>query len=477
MEVREPGLAADAAGREAPAPGGERPDAPSDGEPAAAGASPHADPAAHDQEGVVPVRDGEPADPPGGASGGAGADGESSVGAEGADRVAPALSPKSEASAHARAEAAHGEAPRAAKSTRTEEEVLDAIERRRRRPHVKLMDKQITLAHGAGGKSSHVLIETLFLPALRNPLLEPLSDSAVFHAVDGTGPRLALSTDSFVVKPLFFPGGDIGELAVNGTVNDLAMEGARPRCLSAGFIIEEGLDTDELQRIVDSMAAAAQAAGVAVATGDTKVVERGKGDGVYISTTGVGVVEHELDLSPKGIRAGDRVVVSGTIGDHGMAIMIARGELELEVDLESDSAPLHELAQALIEEAGEGLRCLRDPTRGGVATVLNELALAAEVGILLDEARIPIRPDVNGACEILGIDPLYVANEGKLLAVVGPEVADAALAVLRSHPLGADAAIVAEVRTEPPGMVQIETAFGGLRVVDMLAGDPLPRIC
>lgn len=364
----------------------------------------------------------------------------------------------------------------APKGARTEEEVLEAIERRRRRPHVKLMDKQITLAHGAGGKSSHVLIETLFLKQLRNPLLEPLADSALFHAVDGTGPRLALSTDSSVVKPLFFPGGDIGELAVNGTVNDLAMVGARPRYLSAAFIVEEGLSTDDLSRIVGSMAAAAEAAGVAVATGDTKVVERGKADGLYIATTGVGTVEPDLELSPAQIRPGDRVIVSGTIGDHGMAIMIARGDLALEVDLESDTAPLHELVGILLEATGE-VRCLRDPTRGGVATVLNELALASEVAIVLEEAAVPVQEGVNGACEILGIDPLYVANEGKLVAVVAPEDTEAALRALRSHPLGRDAAVIGEVREQPPGMVLLETAFGGSRVVDMLAGDPLPRIC
>jgi hydrogenase expression/formation protein HypE len=360
---------------------------------------------------------------------------------------------------------------------RSEEEVLEAIERRRRRPHVKLMDKQVTLAHGAGGKSTHALVETLFLKELRNPLLEPLADSAVFSAANGTGPRLAFSTDSFVVKPLFFPGGDIGELAVNGTVNDLAMAGATPLLLSAGFIVEEGFATGDLQRIAASMASAARQAGVQIAAGDTKVVERGKGDGVYLNTAGVGVLDHDVELGPERIQPGDRVLVSGTLGDHGMAIMIARGELALEVDLESDTAPLHELAAAALDAAGDGLRCLRDPTRGGLATVLNELALSAEAAIVLDETALPIRPDVNGACEILGIDPLYVANEGKLAAVVAPDAADAALAALRSHPLGRDAAIVGEVRQDPPGMVLLETAFGGSRVVDMLAGDPLPRIC
>ena len=357
---------------------------------------------------------------------------------------------------------------------RTEEEVLAAIERRRRRPHVKLMDEHITLSHGAGGKSSHTLIETVFLRELGNPLLAPLADHALLPAT-GTA-RLAFTTDASVVAPLFFPGGDIGELAVNGAVNDLAMAGARPRYLSASFILEEGLPTADLQRVVASLGAAAREAGVVVATGDTKVVERGKADGLYISVAGVGTVEHELELSPARIRPGDRVLLSGTIGDHGMAIMVARGGLDLEVDLESDTAPLHDLVATLLAAAPE-VRCLRDPTRGGVATVLNELALAAETGIVVDELMIPVRPEVTGACEILGIDPLYVANEGKLLAIVSPEAEQAALAALRSHPLGTAAAVIGEVRADPPGMVVLETAFGGSRVVDMLAGDPLPRIC
>jgi hydrogenase expression/formation protein HypE len=361
-------------------------------------------------------------------------------------------------------------------SERSEQEVLDAIERRRRRPVRKLLDEQITLSHGAGGKSTHTLVEGLFLEELRNPLLEPLADNAVFSPSDGGGPRLAFSTDSFVVKPLVFPGGDIGELAVNGTVNDLAMSGARPLYLSAGFIVEEGFPTSDLRRIVASMGRAAREAGVQVAAGDTKVVERGKADGLYVNTAGVALLERELSLSPKAIRPGDRVLVSGTIGDHGMAIMVARGELELEASIESDTAPLHELVGALLDATGE-VRCLRDPTRGGLATVLAELALAAEVGIAVDESALPVAPEVNGACEILGIDPLYVANEGKLVAVVDGIAADEALAALRSHPFGADAAVVGEVREEPPGLVLLETAFGGSRVIDMLAGDPLPRIC
>jgi hydrogenase expression/formation protein HypE len=361
--------------------------------------------------------------------------------------------------------------------SRSEEEVLAAIERRRRRGHVKLMDEQVTLAHGAGGKSSRALVDMLFLDELRNPMLEPLDDSALIDLpAAGAGGRLAFSTDSSVVRPLFFPGGDIGELAVNGTVNDLAMAGARPLCLSAAFVLEEGLPTADLRRVVASMAAAARNAGVAVATGDTKVVERGKADGLYIATAGVGVVERELALGPGSVRPGDRVLVSGSIGDHGMAIVVARGDLELEVELASDTAPVHELAAALLD-AAPGTRWLRDPTRGGVATVLAELALAAEVSIVVDEASLPVRAEVNAACEILGIDPLYVANEGKLVAVVAEQEAEAALRALRGHPLGAGAAVIGEARADPPGMVFLDTAFGGSRVVDMLAGDPLPRIC
>ena len=355
----------------------------------------------------------------------------------------------------------------------SERDVLERIEARRRRPRRKVLDERITLSHGAGGKSSHDLVEGVFVRELGNPLLEPLGDSALLEAGSG---RLAFTTDSFVVRPLFFPGGDIGELAVNGTVNDLAMAGARPLALSAGFIIEEGLPVADLERIAASMGAAARAAGVPVATGDTKVVERGNADGLYVNTSGVGVIEHELPLGPAAIRVGDRVLVSGPIGDHGMAVMIARGDLELELELESDTAPLNGLVAALLESGAE-VHCLRDPTRGGLATVLAELSLAAGVGVTLHESALPIRPEVNGACEILGIDPIYVANEGRLVAVVAPESADAALEALRSDPLGREAAMIAEVVAEPPGLVVLETALGGTRVVDMLAGDPLPRIC
>jgi hydrogenase expression/formation protein HypE len=342
---------------------------------------------------------------------------------------------------------------------------------RPRRP--KLRDELITLAHGAGGKATRALVEGLFLEELDNPLLAPLSDSALLEL---NGSRLAFTTDSYVVKPIFFPGGDIGDLAVNGTVNDLAVAGARPVALSAGFVIEEGFAVADLRRVAASMARAAAAAGVPVATGDTKVVERGNADGLYVTTAGIGVVPPEVELGPERVRPGDRVLVSGTIGDHGMAVMVARGELELEVDLESDTAPVLELALALLELGG-AVRWMRDPTRGGLATTLNELAQEAGVAVFLDETSLPLRPAVVGTCEILGIDPLYVASEGRLVAVVSAEACDVALAALRSHPLGADAAIVGEVRAEPEGFVLLDTSLGGSRVVDMLVGDPLPRIC
>ena len=337
----------------------------------------------------------------------------------------------------------------------------------------KLRDEVVTLAHGAGGKATRALVEGLFVEELGNPLLAPLSDSAVFEL---NGSRLAFTTDSYVVKPIFFPGGNIGDLAVNGTVNDLAVAGAQPLALSAGFVIEEGFPVADLRRIAVSMARAAEAAGVPVAAGDTKVVERGKADGLYVTTAGIGVVAPEVGLGVEHVRAGDRVLVSGTIGDHGMAVMVARGELQLEVDLESDTACVLELAQELLALGG-ALRFMRDPTRGGVATALNELAQAANVAVYLDEEALPVRPEVIGTSEILGIDPLYVACEGRLLAVVAPDACDAALARLQAHPLGAGAAVIGEVRDEPEGLVLLETSFGGSRVVDMLVGDPLPRIC
>jgi hydrogenase expression/formation protein HypE len=342
-----------------------------------------------------------------------------------------------------------------------------------RRGHPKLRDKLVTLAHGSGGKATRALVEGLFLEELGNPLLAPLGDSALLEL---NGSRFALTTDSSVVKPLFFPGGDIGELAVNGTVNDLAVAGARPLALSAGFVIEEGFAVADLRRVAASIARAAAGAGVAIAAGDTKVVERGKADGLYVTTAGVGVVADDVRLGPERVQAGDRVLVSGTIGDHGMAVMVARGELELEVDLESDTAAVHELTAALLA-LGDPVRWMRDPTRGGLATACNELARQAGVAVELDEACLPLRPEVVGTCEILGIDPLYVASEGRLVAVVARGAADSALAALRSQALGADAAIVGEIREEPRGLVLLRTGLGGSRVVDMLVGDPLPRIC
>jgi hydrogenase expression/formation protein HypE len=355
-----------------------------------------------------------------------------------------------------------------------EAEVLARIEAARRRTPTRLREKHITLSHGGGGRATHDLVEAVFLRAFDNPLLAAREDQARFAVEAG---RLALTTDSYVVHPLVFPGGDIGKLAVHGTVNDLAVGGADPLYLSAGFILEEGLELELLERIVASMRDAAAAAGVAIVTGDTKVVERGKADGLYINTAGVGVLRRPQELSAASIRPGDVVLVSGSVGDHGTAVLIARGDLELESDLESDTAALHTLVAGLLDDVPAGVRALRDPTRGGVATTLVEMALRSETAIVLDETAIPVRPEVRGACEILGLDPLYVANEGKLLAVVAPEHAAAALHSLRSHPLGREAARIGDVRAEPAGMVFLRTVSGGTRVVDMLTGEQLPRIC
>jgi hydrogenase expression/formation protein HypE len=356
-----------------------------------------------------------------------------------------------------------------------EQQVLDRIERaRRRRP--KLREERITMSHGAGGKATHTLIEAIFLDAFRNPLLEPLEDAARLPMKGAGGATVALTTDSFVVSPLFFPGGNIGDLAINGTVNDLAVAGATPLYLSAGFILEEGFPVADLARIAESMRDAAAAAGVAVVTGDTKVVERGKADGCYINTAGVGTVAAGVDLGVANARPGDAVLVSGPIGDHGVTIMLARGELDIEADVESDTASLADLVAGLLG-AVPGVRALRDATRGGVATILNEIARAADVGVFISENAIPVRDQVRGAAELLGIDPLYVACEGRLVAVVDGSRAEQALAVLRAHPLGAQAAIIGEVTAEPVGLVTIKTAFGGTRIVDLLVGDPLPRIC
>lgn len=338
---------------------------------------------------------------------------------------------------------------------------------------------RIVLGHGSGGLLTADLIQRLFVPALGNDVLAALEDQATVRLPSHNGvpaPRIALTTDSFVVRPLFFPGGDIGRLAVNGTVNDLAVGGARPLFLAAAFILEEGLELAVLGRIVASMRRACDEAGVALVTGDTKVVDRGKGDQVFITTTGLGLVPEGCSLSIHAARPGDRIVVSGTIGDHGIAILSVREGIEFETVLESDTAPLTDLVRAMLEEC-PGIRALRDPTRGGVTSTLHELATASGVGVVLREATLPIRPEVRGACEMLGLDPLYVANEGKLIAVVPPGEADRLVEVMRDHPLGRNAAIIGEVVAEHPGLVTLRSLIGGERVVTMLAGEQLPRIC
>jgi len=360
--------------------------------------------------------------------------------------------------------------------------LFQRVERARRRKH-KLRDTQITLAHGSGGKAMHELVEGLFLEYLRNPMLELLEDQAIFEVGNnGQSSRLAFTTDSYVVTPIFFPGGDIGKLAINGTVNDIAMSGARPLYISAGFILEEGFAMDDLKRVLASMQGAAAEADVQVVTGDTKVVEKGTADKIFINTSGIGIIEAPLQISATNAQPGDKVIVSGTLGDHGTTIMIARGELELETDIESDCAPLYSLVRDMLDEAarnsGSGaIHCLRDPTRGGVATTLNEIALSSEVCIEIQENCLPVREEVHGACEILGLDPLYVANEGKLIAIVASEVAEAVVDRMRANPYGRDACIIGEVKAEPQGIVSMVTGFGGTRIVDMLAGEQLPRIC
>jgi hydrogenase expression/formation protein HypE len=354
-----------------------------------------------------------------------------------------------------------------------EQKILGIIETARAK-RAKFRDERITMAHGAGGKATQGLIEGLLVPALDNEALAAMADAGAV-VVDGT--RLALTTDSFVVKPLRFPGGSIGELAVNGTVNDLAVAGARPAALTLSLVLEEGLGADVLRAEVEAIAAAAAAAGVAVVAGDTKVVERGHADGMYICTTGLGHVDPRATLAPDALRPGDRILVSGGIGEHGTAIMLARDEFELTAPVESDTRSLWPAVDALLGTAGGALRCVRDATRGGVASVLNELARASHVAMLVREADVPVHPAVAGAAEILGIDPMHMANEGKLVAFVAPEAAQDALAALRAAPGCEQAAEIGEVRTEPGGMVLLETAFGGRRVVDMLVGDPLPRIC
>lgn len=340
---------------------------------------------------------------------------------------------------------------------------------------------QVDLAHGSGGKASTHLVEELFAHAFDNPWLGKRNDQAVFEPPDAgaagaEGSRLVMSTDSYVVSPLFFPGGNIGSLAVHGTVNDVAMAGAKPLYLSAGFILEEGFPLADLRRIVEAMAAAARAAGVAIVTGDTKVVEQGKGDGVFINTTGIGVVPPGVAPSAERATPGDVVLINGTLGDHGVAIMSCRENLAFETAIESDSCALHDLVAAMVAAVPD-IHVLRDPTRGGVAATLNEIAQQAGVGISLREKALPIRPQVTAACEVLGLDPLYVANEGKLLAIAAADDADRLLTVMRAHPLGRDAAIIGMVHADPNRFVQMETVFGGRRMVDWLSGEQLPRIC
>lgn len=338
---------------------------------------------------------------------------------------------------------------------------------------------RIVLGHGSGGKLSAELIEKVFVSRFNNAILEQRNDSALLE-IDGA--RLAFTTDSFVVTPIFFPGGDIGTLAINGTVNDLAMAGAKPLYLSAAFILEEGLLADDLVRVVNSMQEAAAQAGVQLVTGDTKVVNRGKGDQVFITTTGIGQVAADIQLSPDKMRPGDKIVLSGFIGDHGITILSQREGLEFESEIRSDCAALNGLVEAMLDEARTAgnvgaIRCMRDPTRGGIASTLNELATSGAVGMMLYESRIPVRDTVRGACEMLGFDPIYVANEGKLLAIVANDVADRVVARMKDHPLGGNAIVIGEIISTPPGMVLMKTAIGGTRVVDTLFGEQLPRIC
>jgi hydrogenase expression/formation protein HypE len=333
---------------------------------------------------------------------------------------------------------------------------------------------RIDMTHGSGGRASAQLQDELFGPAFDNPFLNQRNDGALFPVRNG---RMVTSTDSHVVSPLFFPGGDIGSLSVHGTVNDISVSGATPLYLAAAFIIEEGFPLADLKRIVESMAAAAREAKVAIVTGDTKVVEQGKGDGVFITTTGIGVIPNEkIDIRGDRATPGDAVIVSGDIGDHGIAVMALRGDLGFETSLQSDTASLNSLTAAMLEAVPD-IHCLRDPTRGGLGTTLNELALQSKCGMIIEESALPIKPEVNGACELLGIDPLYIANEGKLVAICKQEDAEKLLAVMRAHPLGKNAAIIGRVVEDDHCFVQMKTSFGGNRIVDWLTGEQLPRIC
>ena len=341
-----------------------------------------------------------------------------------------------------------------------------------------IRDKAITMAHGGGGRAMRELIERLIVPAFANPLLAGLEDQARIdlRGLAEIGDRLAFTTDSYVVSPLFFAGGDIGTLAICGTVNDLAMSGAQPLFLSCGLIIEEGFATADLERVLASMAALARRCGVHVVTGDTKVVNRGAADRLFINTAGIGVIAAGVNIAATRARPGDVLIVNGTLGDHGVAILVARNDLDLHADIPSDCQPLHGLVQTMLAACPD-IHCLRDATRGGLATVLNEFAASSHVGMRLDESSLPLKPEVRGACEMLGLDVLYMANEGKLVAVVPRSHAEPVLAAMRAHPAGRDAAIVGEVLAEPAGHVILNTLFGGERVVDMLVGEQLPRIC
>jgi hydrogenase expression/formation protein HypE len=340
-------------------------------------------------------------------------------------------------------------------------------------PAIRFRDTQIDMAHGAGGTASRRLVEGLLAPILLGAA--PALDDAAHVEIDGA--RIAITTDSFVVRPLRFPGGSIGELAINGTVNDLAVSGAIPVAIVVSLVLEAGLDRNVLEAELRAMADAAARAGVPIVGGDTKVVEHGKADGLYITTTGIGRVDARVQCTPAAVREGDQVIVSGHLGDHGITVLLARGDLDLDADLRSDTRPVLPLAQALIESAGMALRWMRDPTRGGLASALNELARDSNLAVHLQESAVPVRPAVRGACELLGLDPLHIANEGQLVAVVAPEAAEAALEALRQQPGGEHAALVGTVRATPPRTVLAASPYGGTRVVDMLVGDPLPRIC
>jgi len=339
---------------------------------------------------------------------------------------------------------------------------------------IRFREPQIEMAHGAGGKASRRLIEGLFAPLLYGASTTPLGDAAHLNL---NGTRVAITTDSFVVKPLRFPGGSIGELAINGTVNDLAVSGARAEALVVTFVLEAGLPTEVLQTEIEAMAAAADEAGVRIAGGDTKVVEHGKADGMYISTTGIGAPIPGLEINPASVRPGDKVLVSGPIGDHGVTILLARGELDLEAELYSDTRSVLPFVQAVASVAASSIRWMRDPTRGGVATALNELARDCGLGVVLQEETIPLRDSVRGACELLGLDPLHIANEGQFLVVVAPDAADAVLHALHKTPGGEQSCLIGEIQEQPAGAVLVTTKYGGTRIVDMLVGDPLPRIC